>query len=81
MGGEVPKSYYINNKKIERGASGAHLKSELVPAGNRKRIEIIVEEDKSLMRSFLFVLFVCFQEYRIDFIVANSLRNGAGGSL
>ncbi|XP_046633896.1 SEC14-like protein 2 [Daphnia pulicaria] len=50
MGGEVPKSYYINNKKPENGASGAHLKSELVPAGNRKRIEIIVEEAKSLMR-------------------------------
>jgi hypothetical protein len=78
MGGEVPKSYYINNKKPESGASGAHLKSELVPAGNRKRIEIIVEEAKSLMRSCLFV----FQEYRIIYlIVANSLCNGAGGSL
>ncbi len=47
MGGEVPKSYYINNKKSERGA---HMKSDLVPAGNRKRFEIVVEEAKSLMR-------------------------------
>jgi hypothetical protein len=47
MGGVVPKSYYLSKKIPERGDQ---MKSELVPAGNRKRIEIHVEKAQSLMR-------------------------------
>nr|CAH0109445.1 unnamed protein product [Daphnia galeata] len=47
MGGVVPKSYYLSTKSPERGDQ---MKSELVPAGNRKRIEIHVEKTKSLIR-------------------------------
>ena len=47
MGGVVPKSYYLSKKSPERGDQ---MKNELVPAGNRKRIEIDVEKTKALIR-------------------------------
>jgi hypothetical protein len=67
MGGEVPKSYYLNKNKPE---CGNHMKSELVPAGNRKRIEIVVEEAKSIMRQLLF-----FETFVIVSLILSSLMD------
>ncbi len=47
MGGEVPRSYYLDKSKKD---PGDHMKSDVVAAGNRKRLEIFIDQINYLLR-------------------------------
>ncbi len=47
MGGEVPRSYYQDQSKKD---SSDHMKSDVVAAGNRKRLHIFIKKINSILR-------------------------------
>lgn len=53
MGGEVPKSYYLNRDKPKPSDS---MKCEVIQAGSKKRIDIEIHDIRSLLRCLAYNL-------------------------
>ena len=48
MGGEVPRSYYLTENT--RPQPRENMKTDLINAGNRKRLEIVIDRINTLLR-------------------------------